>query len=405
MIRVNNRDYRTKSAPVVAICLDGTDPSYLAAAAGVMPNLEALGKKGGRGFAKSQIPSLTNPNNVAIVTGVPASVNGICGNYYYDTAKGREVMMDDPAYLRCPTILAAFSQSGYRVGAITAKEKLRRLLGNGLNGICFSIEQIPKAAMAENGIASVEEIVGRPAPPIYDPEISIYSIEAGMRLLERQKFDLLYLSTTDFVQHKNQPGSPQANTFYSQIDTLLGELDRTGALIGITADHGMNDKVNPDGSPRVLFLEAFLKERRFEEARVILPITDPYVVHHGALGSYATVYLNEEHVPEAIKNIELLVGIDRVLTNDVAAREFCLPSDRIGNLVVLADRTTVVGRTPEWHDLSHVGKGLRSHGGLHEQSVPFVLNRPLQCAYAQRLRSGEVKNYDLFDFLLNGTEG
>lgn len=401
MIQVNNREYATSAAPVVAICLDGTDPSYLAAAAPVMPQLEAIGTKGARGFAESQIPSLTNPNNVAIVTGVPASVNGICGNYFYDATRGQEVMMDDPEYLRCQTILAAFSQAGYAVGVITAKDKLRRLLGKNLHGVCFSIEQIDKATLTENGIEGVEEIVGRPAPHIYDPEISVYRIEAGVRLLERRKFDLLYLSTTDFVQHKYKPGSPQANAFYAQVDRLLGELDETGAVIGLTADHGMNDKVKQDGSPRVQFLEAFLKEHGFAEAMVILPITDLYTVHHGALGSYATVYLESRHVPEAIRMIETVGGIERVLSREQAVREFCLPADRIGDLVVLADESTVLGRTPEWHDLSRVGKGLRSHGGLHERSVPFVVNRPLKREYAQRLQSGEVNNYDLFDFLFN----
>ncbi|MGH9599786.1 MAG: phosphonoacetate hydrolase [Terracidiphilus sp.] len=404
MITVNNRNYGTRTLPVVAICLDGTDPSYLAAAARVMPRLEAIGTKGARGLAESQIPSLTNPNNVAIVTGAPASVNGICGNYYYDATRGGEVMMDDPEYLRCPTILAAFSQAGYAAGAISAKDKLRRLLGKNLRGVCFSIEQIDKATPAENGIERVEEIVGRPAPHIYDPEISVYCIEAGVRLLEQRKFDLLYLSTTDFVQHKYKPGSPEADGFYSQIDRLLGKLDETGAVIGVTADHGMNDKVKQDGSPRVQFLESFLKERGFAEARVILPITDPHIVHHGALGSYATVYLRGEHVPEAMRMIETVAGIERVLSREQAALEFCLPPDRIGDLVVLSDESTVLGRTPEWHNLSHVGNGLRSHGGLHERSVPFVVNRPLKREYAQRLQSGKVKNYDLLDFLFNGTE-
>lgn len=405
MITVNNRGYQKSSIPVAAICLDGTDPSYLTAAAEVMPNLAVLSRRGVGGLAQSVIPSFTNPNNVAIVTGVPSSTNGICGNFYYDSGRRAEVMMNDPEYLRCPTILAAFSQSGLAVAAITAKDKLRRLLGKDLHGLCFSVEFADTADLGCYGLGSVAEMVGRPAPHIYDPEISIYCIEAGIRVMERLKPDILYLSTTDFVQHKYKPGSPEANGFYAQVDRLVGHLDRLGVVIGITADHGMNDKVRPDGSPNVQFIETFLKQHGFTEARVILPITDPYVVHHGALGSYATVYLDGSRAAQAKELLEGVPGIERVLFREQAAHEFCLPADRIGELVVLSDQSTVLGRTPEWHDLSVVETGLRSHGGLHERAVPFIVNRPLKPEYARRLDGGEVNNYDLFDFLFNGVDG
>ncbi len=402
MITVNGRDYRNAAVPVVAICLDGTGKDYLDAAAGVMPNLREIAGRGAAGEVQSVVPTLTNPNNVAIVTGVPPRANGICGNYYYDTARGIEVMMNDPADLRCPTILSAFARAGIAVGVVTTKDKLRRLLGKNLSGICFSVERADQLSVAENGIADVAAMVGRPAPGIYDPEISIYCLEAGVRLIELGNIGLLYLSTTDFVQHKHRPGAPEANAFFSRVDHFLGRLDRLGVILGLTADHGMNDKTNPDGSPNVRFVETLLREKGFSEARVILPITDPYVAHHGALGSYATVYLDRAQVASAIAELSKVEGIEMLLTREEAAERFQLPPDRIGDLVLFSDRSTVLGRSADWHDLSQVKRGLRSHGGLHERAVPLICNRPLKDAYASRLQSGAANNYDLFDFLCNG---
>ena len=164
----------------------------------------------------------------------------------------------------------------------------------------------------------------------------------------------------------------------------------------------MNAKTNADGSPKVQFIETKLVEEGIAEARVILPITDPYVVHHGALGSYATVYLDADHVETAAAILRAVPGMENILTRDEAAATYRLPSDRIGDLVVLSDRDTVIGRTPDWHDLTEVAAGLRSHGSAHESVVPMIFNRPLRDEYAARLASGQARNWDLFEFLCNG---
>jgi phosphonoacetate hydrolase len=76
------------------------------------------------------------------------------------------------------------------------------------------------------------------------------------------------------------------------MDGYLGQLDAMGCVIALTADHGMNAKVAMDGTPDVIYLQDWFDAwLGGGKARVILPITDPYVVHHGALGSFATVYL------------------------------------------------------------------------------------------------------------------
>ena len=403
MIRVNGRDYSLPAAPVVGICVDGCDPAYLEAAAGAMPNLRGMIADGCSGLAQAVVPSYTNPNNVAILTGTTPDVNGICGNYYYDEASGREVMMDDPRHLRAATVPAAFSGAGARVAAVTTKEKLRRFLGHGLRGISFSVERAEAATEAENGIGDVLGLVGRKNPGIYDPEASVFCLEAGARLLQRGEVDLMYLSTTDFVQHKFAPEAPEAAAFYRRLDLFLGELHGCGAVVGITADHGMNDKTKPDGSPNVQYLGSILEAAGLE-ARVILPVTDPYVVHHGALGSYATVYLGAADLPRGRGLLEQVPGIERVLARQEAALEYALPPDLIGDLVLLADRATVLGKTPEWHDLSSVGSGLRSHGGLHEATVPFIVNRPVKSSFRERLAGNRMRNFDLFDVLCNGVE-
>jgi phosphonoacetate hydrolase len=404
MITVNQQTYQIPGKPVVAICLDGTAPEYLEAARPVMPNLNWIREQGSSGLSQSVIPSFTNPNNMALVTGVPPAMNGISGNFYYDQENDDEVMMNDPSFLRCPTILSAFASAGKKVGVVTAKDKLRRLLGKDLEGICFSVEKAHEVTEKENGISNVVEKIGRDNPDVYDPECSVYCIEAGDWLLDNMRPDLLYLSTTDYVQHKYPPEAPEAKEFYARIDHFIGRIDEKDVILGITADHGMNDKTRKDGSPCVQFLESHLQENGIDNPRVILPITDPYVVHHGALGSFATVYLSGDQVEHATTLLNKVDGVEQILTRAKAVDQYQLPADRIGDLVVLADENTVFGRKPEWHDLSSVQDGLRSHGGLHEREVPFIINQSLDDEHATQLESGTTNNYELFEFLFNGVK-
>ncbi len=402
-ISVNGRDFLLPTIPTVGICLDGTSWEYLAAAADHMPNLQRMIRQGAAGTAHSVVPSFTNPNNMAIATGVPPVMNGICGNYYYDPESGEEVMMNDPSFLTTGTLFAAMAEAGQELGVITVKDKLRRLLGHGMKGICFSGEKADQATREENGIDRVTtELIGRAQPGIYDPELSVYCFEAAVKLQQAHPRNLLYVTTTDFVQHKYKPEAPEAIAFLAALDRHLGELDALGMVIGITADHGMNDKVRKDGSPKVVFAETLLAAAGIG-SRVILPITDPYVVHHGSLGSYGTVYLADlDQTDDARMLLEAAPGIELVLSREEAAEAFDLPANRIGDLVVLSDQHTVIGRREDWHNLSVVEEGLRSHGGLHESEVPLIINRPLKPGYALRLASGQARNYDLFDFLLNG---
>jgi phosphonoacetate hydrolase len=344
------------------------------------------------------VPSFTNPNNLSIVTGVPPSVHGICGNYLFDVATGREVMMNDPEWLRAPTILAALADAGRSCAVVTAKDKLRRLLGHRMRGICFSSEKADVATVGEHGIDGVLALVERPVPDVYSAALSEFVFAAGVALMRSRRPDVMYLSTTDYIQHKHAPGTPEANAFYAMMDGHLAALDAMGCVIALTADHGMNAKTWLDGSPDVIYLQDRLDGWiGAGRARTILPITDPYVVHHGALGSFATVYLPAETIADVHARIHALRGIERVLTRDEAAAAFELPADRIGDLVIVSERSTVIGTSAAKHDLSALEVPLRSHGGVSEQRVPLILNRRIDGLDEGR----RWRNFDAFHLALN----
>jgi len=401
-VTVNSRSYALPRQPTVVVCVDGCEPDYIAQAVafGHMPYLRRALGEGTALEADCVVPSFTNPNNLSIVTGAPPSVHGICGNYLYDAASGAEVMMNDPRWLRAPTLLAALAQAGARVAVVTAKDKLRRLLGHGLDGICFSAERADRASIADNGIDDVLALVGRALPDVYSAELSEFVFAAGVRLMQTRRPDVMYLSTTDYIQHKHAPGDPVANAFFAMMDGYLAQLDAAGCVIALTADHGMNAKTRLDARPNVVYLQSLLEEwpaTAGRGARVILPITDPYVVHHGALGSFATVYLPAEAAAAAAEHLRAQRGVERVLSREQAAAEFELPADRIGDLVVLAERSAVLGTAPQRHDLSQLGRPLRSHGGVSEQRVPLVVNRPIGGLDGGR----RWRNFDAFDLALN----
>ena len=400
-IEVNGRSYRLPERPTVVVCVDGCEPDYIAqaVAGGHMPWMKRVLAQGAAVVADCVIPSFTNPNNLSIVTGAPPAVHGICGNYLYDPESGAEMMMNDPKWLRAPTLLAALADAGCKVAVITAKDKLRKLLGHRLRGVCFSAEKADQTTADEHGIEGVLELVGLPVPSVYSAGLSEFVFAAGVQLMRARTPDVMYLSTTDYVQHKHAPGSPEANDFYRMMDRYFAELEQAGCAIAITADHGMNAKTRLDASPNVIYLQdtldAWLGAGR---TRVILPITDPYVVHHGALGSYATVYLSPGAADTALaQRIAALRGIEMVLSRADAARRFELPADRIGDLVVISERSVVLGGAAAKHDLSGLDAPLRSHGGLAEQQVPLVMNRRFARLDGER----RWRNFDAFDWVLN----
>jgi phosphonoacetate hydrolase len=380
----------------VVFTIDGGDPRYLddALARGLMPSLQGL-LSGGGAYARGRgvMPSLTNPNNLSIVTGVPPSMHGVPGNHYLDPS-GEEVQLTDPAFLRASTIHAAFLKAGARVLMVTAKDKLRRLLGSG-NVPSISAERAHEFGLPAFDVPDVPQLVGRLNPGIYDWDLSHYAMEVGLAVHRRVGLDLLYVSLTDYVQHKQPPGGDLADRFFGRFDELLREYVSEGFRVGITADHGMNAK------PRVIYLEGVLDQAGISGYRVVLPITDPYVVHHGALGSFAWVHLPADQLERARDALAALDGVEEIYGRDEAAVIYEHPAERIGDLSISADAHTALGKSRAKHDLSGIESGLRSHGGRHEQIVPIIVSRPLAEPYAARHQAG-VQNSDLHDLILNG---
>jgi phosphonoacetate hydrolase len=407
-ISVNGRTYRWPARPTVVICFDGCDPEYLDAAsgAGVTPSIDAMRQNGFATTALAAIPTFTNPNNISIVCGVPPAVHGVSGNYYIDPQSGAEVMMLDAAPMRAPTILASFADKGAQVIAITAKDKLRKALANNLRGVAFSAEAAESCTYAEHGISDVTKMVGRAAPSQYSADLSLFVLDAGVQLLKASHPDVMYLSLSDYVQHKHTPDSAEALAFMADVDARVGQLLAGGAVVGIVADHGMSDMANNAGTPNVLYVGEILDEAfGAESTRVICPITDPFVRHHGALGGFVRVYVGRPGPsPEDVAALlRTLPGVELAILREEACRAFDLPADREGDVAVFARKGVALGARARDHDLTQLaGERLRSHGGLAERNIPFILSHPL--TPDQRMQDAVLHNYDIFDFALNRVE-
>ena len=399
-IVTNGRSYPIPKTTAIAICLDGCEPAYLDAAIadGLMPTLKRMRETGTDRLAHSVIPSFTNPNNLSIATGRPPSVHGICGNFLFDPDSGEEVMMNDVRFLRAPTIFQKFYEAGAKVAIVTAKDKLRALLGSGMafdedRARCFSAEKSASSTLTEHGQDAAAEWLGMPQPDVYSAQLSEFVFAAGVKLMQEWSPDVMYLTTTDYIQHKYAPDDAEAKSFYRVFDTYLKQLDAMGAAIVVTADHGMKPKHLADGSPAVVYVQDLMDDWLGDAAaRVILPITDPYVVHHGALGSFATAYLPETaDIADIVAKLQATAGITDVLTKAQAVDRFELPADRIGDIVMVSGENMTIGTSEHRHDLAALDVPLRSHGGLTEQEVPFIANRVLDLPSQPVLR-----NFDAF---------
>ncbi|KAL9096485.1 MAG: hypothetical protein Q9165_001482 [Trypethelium subeluteriae] len=404
-VTLHSISYALPERPTVVVCVDGFDPEYLekGIADGLMPNCKKFLVTGFHVTANAAMPTFTNPNNTSIITGVPTAVHGISGNFYLDRETGKEIMVTDASLLRGSTILAEMSKRGVRVAAVTAKDKLRRLLDCGLeNAICFSSEYAAQCTLAENGIENVESWIGRAAPSQYSADLSLYVLDAGAKILEEKRADLLYLTLSDYIQHKYAPRTPEANEFLAALDQRLGKLADSGAVVAVTGDHGMSDKSNEDGSPNALFLQDEL-ESQFGVgcARVMCPITDPFVKHHGALGSFVRVHVRQSCDVLAMMDLcKTFPQVEIVLTGNEAAAKFEMPLDREGDFVVVSIQNATIGAKRTEHDLTQLGAHrLRSHGGLSEQPVPLILSKPVRDRGAALKK--EWRNFDIFDLALN----
>jgi phosphonoacetate hydrolase len=409
---VNGTSYRWPLRPVVAVCIDGGDPRYLQQflGDGSIPNIARFISQGFAGVADGSMPSFTCPNNMSLITGTPTAKHGISGNYYLDTATWQPVVMTGPELLRGDTIIARFAAAGAKVVSITAKDKLRKQLAKGLDvsqgHVSFSTEFAERCTMAENGIENVLEFVGMPKPGMYSMELSLFVLEAGLKLLQQRRPDLLFLSLTDWVQHKWAPEEADARRFYQKLDDVFGRLAANDITLALTADHGMSDKSNAAGDPNVIWLQDIL-DAKFgkDETIVICPITDAFVAHHGSLGGFVRVWSRGRvSARQIIEHIGGIDGIELALDKETVCRMFEMPPDREADVAVISRHDVCIGASAGNHDLSGLkGNRLRTHGGVSEAKVPFILNRPLNDAYKSKAAAEPLKSYQLFDYAINGT--
>ena len=410
-VNVNGVSYRWPTKPVVVVCIDGGDPTYFQEflKEGVIPNIARFIREGFSTVADGTVPSFTCPNNMSIITGTPASKHGISGNYFLNPSTGEAIVMTGPELLRGDTILAQFAKAGAKVVSITAKDKLRRQLSKNLdlsNGsMSFSSEKADQCTLAENGIEDVLAFVGQALPSMYSEALSLFVLDAGIKILQRDRPDLMYLSLTDYVQHKYAPTEDSARKFYVDLDARFGKLASLGAMVALTADHGMNDKSTPDGKPNVIWLQDVLDAKLGKGAtRVICPITDAFVAHHGALGGFVRVYCRGSTTPKQVIDVARdLEGIEYVYDKETACRVLELPADREGDVVVISDAGVCIGGAQADHDLTGLeGHRLRTHGGVAEAKVPFITSEPLNDDYKLKGGVARLKSYQIFDYAING---
>ncbi len=334
----------------IVVCCDGLDPAYLDA--NPTPNWDEIASNGSSGTCSAVVPSLTNVNNVSIATGSSPKSHGITGNTYYDREANERKYMEDPSFLRHPTRFNAFQEKGETAIALVAKEKLERMVGQGC----------ALTASAENPPTWLTDAVGEP-PGIYSGKASSWLLDAAAWVTEHKSANWLYVSTTDVIPHKHAPNDPEAIDWLETLDSGLGALNNQAESFIATADHGMRDK------KLAVDIEAVLADSGID-AVVIRLIRDKHVYHHQNLGGSAYVYLNDQHEePAAVDILTATDGVESVLSDEEAAEAYSLPTDRIGDLMVLGTKDSVFGPVEEG---THASVELRSHGSHHEQTVPFV---------------------------------
>ena len=342
-----------KRRKILILCIDAGSHDYLAASD--LPNLQKLAEAGFYRHANAVIPSVTNVNNVSIATGTFPETHGITTNYHVDRTTGKGEFIEDDRFLLAPTLFETAKASKFadKTALFVTKQKLLRMLEAGTD-IAVAAEAPPDEYI---------RMVG-PVEQIYSAEINWWLLRAVRETLRRDDPELVYCSTTDWVQHKYAPDAEHSQQHLAVLDAIIGDIVNADPEreIYITADHGMLAKTTALDPGRVL-------TERGISASAIPIIKDRYVAHHGNLGGAAYVFLeNRAEIPEAIQQLLNTNGIEEAYAAEEAARTFRLHRERIGDIFVLADETTVFGELETAVEPTNV----RSHGSRHESYVPII---------------------------------
>jgi phosphonoacetate hydrolase len=265
--------------------------------------------------------------------------------------------MEAADFILAPTIFERVTRAGRRSALITAKDKLRTLLERGATEVIS----------AESPPAWLVQTIG-PPPPILSVEVNHWLFRAAAALCSIRPPDLLYLSTTDYAQHKHAPESVESQENLSTLDRLLAVLLDSGPefAVVVTADHGMVAKTRGLDLGQILAAKGIAAE-------AVPIIKDRYVAHHQNLGGAAYMFLQDlSQLGEAAAILRDEEGVESVWTQAEAAIEFELYPGRIGDLFVLSCRETAFGDLP-W---PRGEIAIRSHGSLHTRSVPIIACGP-----------------------------
>lgn len=338
------------------ICIDGCDPDYIKRSS--VPNLRRLARRGTyieEGI--SMVPTVTNVNNVSLITGAYPDKHGITSNCYYDMDSGKEVYMESAEFIKTETIFEKVKKFGIRTCLLTSKEKLLTLLRKGAE-TTLSAENPPQWVVKEVG----------PQPNIYSSEVNIWLFEALLSVIQRCEPNFIYLATTDYTMHKHPPEDPEAQEHMAAIDAGIGKLIDLfpDAFFCVTADHGMAEK------EKVVNLEATLKNHGIR-SMIIPTVKDKYIPHHSNLSGSAYVYLlDRQDRSRAYEILHHTEGVEEILANTEIVR-YHLSAERTGDFFVLGEEAYVFGRIDgsERKKVSQV----RSHGSLHEREVPIFCGR------------------------------
>ena len=334
----------------VIICIDGFDPEYLDACEA--PRLRHLATKGFLKIGQCMMPSVTNVNNVSLVTASYPEVHSICSNYWFDRELGTGVYLESGEYILAETIFERAQRLGKTSILVTSKDKLRTLLGKGAS----------VAVSAEYPEGWLVSAVG-PPPDIYSLEVNAWVIRAASHVMIQYPPDIVYITTTDYAMHAFGPDDPQSQEHVSILDEAIGTLVdlHPDVTLLITADHGMSRKT------RMIDLKWALGAHGITSNPVPI-IKDRYVVHHSNLGGCMYVYLDPSDVSEALKLLRETPGVEQVFVREEAAERFRLRDERIGDIVVTGEKDVVFGDPSE----VEMPPYLRTHGSVHESRIPLI---------------------------------
>jgi phosphonoacetate hydrolase len=351
-----------KQQRTIIIMIDGFGEDYYRNSD--MPNLNQMEKEGIFRIVPSIMPAITNVNNVAIATGELPDRHGITGNAFVNPLTGKEELIEDPDLILAPTIFDMAKQRGIKSALFSVKKKTIDIMG-----VNTSVTLCPECDDAEESVWAKKF---GPPPGVYTKEVTYWIMESALYSLQNDPdLGLIYIHTTDYPMHTWAPEENDSKDFLHRLDQYIGKIRQAApdAAILITADHGLNHK------DLCWDLEKALTKRKTPVRIAISPEKDRYFKHHRGMGGASYVYLKSPQDLEKVRETLLtLEGVEAVLTKEEAVAKYHLMPERVGDLMVLGDKTTVFGELAE-NESERLPATYRTHGSSYECTVPlFVFN-------------------------------